>query len=123
MINSYLSERAVPLAIKETLICLLLKKPLPNLSILGNFHPVSKPLFWGNIFEIVVVRQLRRTLFEADCLDHFQLGFWTGYGTETVFVTLLDDLWQGLDGNCTFILVLLDLSSVFNTINHNILLD
>ncbi|XP_070600260.1 vomeronasal type-2 receptor 26-like [Erythrolamprus reginae] len=44
-------------------------------------------------------------------------GFRPGYSTETAFVTLLDDLWRARDKRHSSILVLLDLSGAFDTID------
>lgn len=57
------------------------------------------------------------------CLDPFQTGFWPGYDTETVVGALVDYLRRGLAMESAFLLVLLGLSVVFNTINCGILLD
>lgn len=43
-------------------------------------------------------------------------------GTETALVALVDDVRRGLDRGCTSLLILLDLSVVFNTVDHGSLL-
>ena len=58
----------------------------------------------------------------ADYLDPFQSGFRPGYGPETALVALVDDLHRELDRESVSLLVLLDLSAAFNTIDYGILL-
>lgn len=58
-----------------------------------------------------------------DYLDPFQSGFRPGFEMGLALVALVDDLWQGQDGGCVFILTLLDLSAAFDAINHTINLD
>lgn len=62
-------------------------------------------------------------LDETNHLDLFHSGFRPHYGTETPLVTLKVDLnWEMDKGNAT-LLILLDLSVTFDTINHGFLMD
>uniref|UniRef100_A0A8D2LDV0 Reverse transcriptase domain-containing protein n=1 Tax=Varanus komodoensis TaxID=61221 RepID=A0A8D2LDV0_VARKO len=71
----------------------------------------------------VVAGQLQAILDEADYLDPFQSGFRPGYGTESALVALYDDLCREKDRESASLLVLLDPSAAFDTIDHGILLD
>lgn len=53
-------RKIVSLPLKEAFVFLLLKKPLLELTVLDNFHPVSFLLFWGNVIDKVVAQQLQR---------------------------------------------------------------
>ncbi|KAF7247320.1 Cadherin-23 [Varanus komodoensis] len=88
-----------------------------------NYRPVANIPFLGKVLEQVVVGQLQALLDETDYLDPFQSGFRPGYGTESALVALYDDLCREKDRGSAFLLVLLDLSAAFDTIDHGILLD
>lgn len=82
----------LPLALKQAVVCSLLKKPSLNPSILDNYQPVSNLPFQGKVVKQVVVSQLQRALDEANYLNSFHSGFSTGFGMETALVILVDDL-------------------------------
>ena len=71
----------------------------------------------------MVAGQQQTLLDETDYLYPFQLGFRPGFGTETALVALYDDLCWERDGGSVTLLILLDLSVAFNTVDHGILLE
>ncbi|KAF7249443.1 hypothetical protein EYD10_05220 [Varanus komodoensis] len=83
-----------------------------------NYRLVANIPFLGKAFERVVAGQLQALLDETDYLDPFQSGFRPGYGTESALVALYDDLCREKDMGSASLLVLLDLSVAFDTIDH-----
>ncbi|KAF7251566.1 Zinc finger FYVE domain-containing protein 26 [Varanus komodoensis] len=88
-----------------------------------NYRPVANIPFLGKVLEQVMAGQLQALLDETDYLDPFQSGFRPRYGTESALVALYDDLCREKDRGSASLLVLLDLSAAFDTIDHGILLD
>ena len=79
--------------------------------------------FLGKVLERVVAEQHQALLDETDYLDSFQLGFRPGYEMKTALVALFHNLcWEKDRGNAS-LLILLDISVAFNTIDHGVLLD
>ncbi|KAF7253994.1 RNA-directed DNA polymerase from mobile element jockey, partial [Varanus komodoensis] len=107
----------------EAVIRPVLKKASLDPETATNYRPVTNILFLGKVLERVVAGQLQALLDETDYLDPFQSGFRPGYSTESALVALYEDLCREKDRGSASLLVLLDLSVAFDTIDHGILLD
>ena len=122
LINQSLSTGVFPSAFKHAFIEPLLKKTNLDPTDPKNFRPISKLPFLSKVLEKVVFNQLSLFLQEHDVLDTFQSGFRKHHSTETALLKVSSDIMMSADcGRCT-VLVLLDLSSAFDTIDHEILL-
>ncbi|KAF7250622.1 hypothetical protein EYD10_03728 [Varanus komodoensis] len=122
VVNASLREGRVPAPLKEAVVRPVLKKASLDPEMATNYRPVANIPFLGKVLERVV-GQLQALLDETDYLDPFQSGFRPGYGTESALVALYDDLCREKDRGSASLLVLLDLSAAFDTIDHGILLD
>ena len=67
--------------------------------------------------------QLVSYLLTHDLFPLCQSGFRVGHSTETAVLCVLSDLLQAADGGECGVLVLLDLSPAFDTVDHAILLE
>jgi len=70
-----------------------------------------------------VSTQLWSFLKENDIYEKIQAGLRPHHRTKTAQVKITNDLLSASDQGCISILVLLDHSAAFNTIDHKILLD
>ena len=122
IVNSSLSNGVVPSEFKCAIVQPLLKKPNLDFSDLKNYRPISKLPFMSKILEKVVLTQISAYLASSDILDKFQSGFRSRHSTESALLKVHNDILLSLDNGSCAILVLLDLSAAFDTIDHGILL-
>ncbi|CDQ78690.1 unnamed protein product [Oncorhynchus mykiss] len=122
LINSSLTTGSVPSDFKMARVSSLLKKPTLDSSDVKNYRPVSLLSFLSKTLEGVVSDQLSRYLSQNNLLDPNQLGFKTGQSTETTVLCVTEALSTSKADSLSSVLILLDLSAAFNTVNHHILL-
>ena len=121
LINRCLSSGCVPSSFKHATVQPLLKKKNLDPLVLSNFRPISKLPFISKVLEKIVLNQLQEYFLRANVCEVFQSGFKPLHSTETALLKVFNDLLLSLDsGNCA-ILILLDLTAAFDTVDHSIL--
>ncbi|KAJ8735050.1 hypothetical protein PYW08_014300 [Mythimna loreyi] len=118
--NFSLFSCAVPGAWKQAHIIPLPK--IPNPASLTDFRPISILPFLSKVLEHIVHQQLSRFLSSNDLLSPFQSGFRPGHSTVTALLKVTDDIRWAMDHKSLTLLVLLDFSSAFNSVDFEILL-
>uniref|UniRef100_A0A803SWK3 Reverse transcriptase domain-containing protein n=1 Tax=Anolis carolinensis TaxID=28377 RepID=A0A803SWK3_ANOCA len=122
IINGSLEQGVFPDNLKEARVRPLLKKPSFDPMTLANYRPVSNLPFLGKMIERAVLGQLQQFLDDTAGLDPFQSGFHPGHGTETVLVAITDELRRQSDSCGSALLVLLDLTVAFDTVDYDLMI-
>jgi hypothetical protein len=123
MVNSSLISGVMPDGMKTALIIPHLKKPSLDPDVFSNYRPVSNVQFLGKIIEKCVASQLCQHLSHYQLGDKLQSAYKPAHSTETALVRVKRDCDQAIDSGKAVLLVLLDLSAAFDTIDHSILLE
>ena len=111
-----------PSDLKHSIISPLIKKPKLDCNTLSNYRPISHLTTLTKLLEKVIYKQLILYLTANDILVPQQSAFRKLHSTETTIHSLLDDLLKSLDNDFPIQLLLLDLSSAFDTINLDLLI-
>ena len=110
----------LPVSLNMQLSTQYWKKPSLDPSHPENYRPIYKLPFVLKILEKVEAEQLTVHLENHEIFNKFQSRFRKRYSTETTLLSI-DILMSAASGEYT-VLVLLDLSSAFDTVDHNILI-
>ena len=122
IINSSLTSGFVPQTLKLAAVTPILKKPALDPDTISNFRPISNLPFLSKILERVVAAQIKTHLRSHELYKPFQSGFRPQHSTKTALLKITNDHLLSADSGHLNILILLDLTAAFDTINHSILL-
>ncbi len=122
LVNLSLRTGKFPENLKHGLVTPLLKKPNLDREVLSNFRPITKSAFLSKVIERVAVTVLDEHLAVHNILTSSQYAYRRNHSTETYLLALQDDLLIAVDRGKGTVVLLLDLSAAFDTIDHEILL-
>ena len=121
VINSSLESGEVPSALKIAVIRPTLKKPNLDKESLRNYRPISNLPFVSKILERVSFSRLMDYLQNNEFLDSHQSAYRSHHSVETLLTDETSTLLREMDvGNVTDV-VYLDMSSAFDTVDHQIM--
>ena len=123
LVNTSLSSGTMPDAFKMAMIIPHLKKPGLDPENLSNYRPVSNIQFLAKIIERCVASRILNHMSMYSIGDQFQSAYKAAHSTETALLKVKRDCEQALNAGRAVLLVMLDLSAAFDTIDHTLLLD
>ena len=122
IINSSLEEGVFPTCFKQALVNPKIKAQTLDNDEKKNFRPLSNLSFLSKALERCVQNQLLNYLNSNNMFNDFQSAYRKFHSCETAITKITNDLLLSIDNNQCSILLFLDLSSAFDTIDHAILL-
>ena len=122
IVNMSIATGVFPSAFKKALVTPLLKKTTLDANEVKNYRPVSNLCFVSKIVEKVVAVRFSKHLSDNDLYEQMQSAYRPNHSTETALLRVRNDLLCIFDERKAAILVLLDLSAAFDTIDHTIML-
>jgi hypothetical protein len=123
IINLSFEGCEIPTSLKQAAILPRLKKPSLDHEELSNFRPVSNLTFLSKAIEKVVAICLTDYLNNNNLHEHLQSAYKLYHSCETALVKVQNDIISSIDQQDCVVLLLLDLSSAFDTVDHQILLN
>ena len=92
------------------------------MEIFQNFRPISNLPMVSKVVEKAVADQFTRHILTNHLDEPFQSAYKAFHSTETALVKVQNDILQAIDQRQSVILLLLDLSAAFDTVDHSTLL-
>ena len=96
---------------------------LIDADVLKNYRPVSNLVFLRKLIERVVVIRIESHMVERNLHSNKQYGYKKDHSTEVLLVKIVDELLMECDNKNPTLLLLLDLSAAFDTVDQNKLLE
>ena len=121
LVNSSLMSGSID-GMKFSFIKPLLKKFDLDFSEFLSFRPISNISFVSKLIERVVVKQLNEHMSLNNLHTESQHGYKSGHSTETLLLKFLNDILVAVDQSRGVVVLLIDLSSAFDTVQHSTLL-
>ena len=120
--NMSFKEGHFPDELKLALILPLLKKIGLDPEIFKHFRPVSNLAYLSKLMERLAASQLLHHIDIKGLHELYQSSYKKFHSTETALLKIQSDILSALDNKKCVLLILLDLSAAFDTIDHSVLL-
>lgn len=123
IINESLKTGEFPCDWKHSMIRPLLKKPSLDKDTLSNYRPVSNLAFMSKLAEKAALRTLSKYLDDYHLMPEYQSAYRPFHSTETSLLKLTNDVLCNMEQRKVTLLVAVDLSAAFDTVDHTVLQD
>ena len=117
--NSSFEQGSFPNFFKTAVIKPNLKKPNLDTELPSSYRPIANTFFL-KLLERLAADQLREYLENYELLDVQQSAYRAGHSTETCLIKTFSDILLQLNSNKKQLILGLDLSAAFDTMDHDI---
>ena len=122
IINLSLQNGVFPDSMKCAIVRATLKKPNLDSDILNNYRPISNLSFLSKVLEKCVHQQLTNYISNSNLFAKYQSGYRKGHSCDTAVLKIQNDTLMMIDNRSHAVLMMLDLSAAFDTVNHAVLI-
>ena len=123
IVNLSLECGVFPSDLKFARVGPLLKKSTLDPEQFKSYRPVSNLPFLSKVIEKAVALRLNSYMHDNGLNEKYQSAYKQLHSTETALVCVANDILRCVDEKKAVLLVLLDLSAAFDTVDHDVLLD
>ena len=123
VVNLSFLHKTMPGVLKSASVTPLLKKETLDPEDMKNYRPVSNLPYLSKLVEKVAVKQMNQHMTQNNLHEPNQSAYRQNHSTETALVKIYNDLLCAVDSKKAVMLILLDLSAAFDTVEHTILLE
>ena len=120
--NLSFSEGRFPTKFKSASVTPLLKSDHLDKTAPASYRPISNLNFISKILERLFLQCFQPHILASPNFNKHQSAYRPGHSTETALLLLLDNIFHAADSGKSTLLVSLDLSAAFDTIEHSTLL-
>ena len=122
IVNTALSTGIFPDDLKEAVVSPIIKSKDLDSEIKNNFRPVSSLAFLSKVIEKAALKQLSTYLGDNMLLPKNQSAYLRNHSCETALCKVVNDVQNMLCEKKVVLLVQLDLSAAFDTVDHAVLI-
>ena len=89
---------------------------------LDNLRPVSNLKFVSKLIEMAACNQVHSHVLVNNLYPSLQSAYWKGHSTETALLKIVNDILLNMNKQYITLLLFLDLSAAFDTVDRDILI-
>jgi hypothetical protein len=115
-------KKGLPSAWKHSIITPLLKNSSLDSNVVLNYRPVSNFPTLVKVIEKIIANKIQFHLERSHLMDTYQSAYRKGHSCETANLVILNEVFSAMDRKEVSIVVLLDMSAAFDTVDHALLL-
>ena len=123
MVNMSFTSGIFPSCLKTAQVTALLKKPGLDPDNSANYRPISNLKTVSKLMERLFLARLNPHLDSTGRMDPYQSAYKSRHSTETALLQVTGDLYKNIDMGNPTVLVSLDISAAFDSIDHQSLLN
>ena len=119
IINKSISECIFPSPLKHALIIPILKSSTLDTNTFNNYRPISLLPYLSKILEKVLYLQLNHHIEKNNLHATMQSSYRNLHSCETALIKIIDDVQHLIHNDKNVVMILLDSSAAFDTVDHD----